>query len=243
MKTSTSFARCVPALPPPGEWPELECPGCGGRDRRPFHSEDGLCASCRRAREEEAVEEGRRAIRRELALHLGVAGVPVLYAGSSRAAWEAKHGRWADDPGLRKLVGWPGAGGGLLVVYGHGERSTRLATAVLGEALCRGLTCVFRDASEWLRELRNGFDSDASSQRAWERLAEAAVAVLAGLGTRGEMRAMSPWSRGELADLIEYRRVRRRPTILTSRASSWRALAELHPRLEGLEEALKLKTE
>ncbi len=109
----------------------------------------------------------------------------------------------------------------------------------MGEALCRGLAGVFRDASEWLRELRRGFES-GRSEGAWERLAEATVAVVAGLGTRAEMRSMSPWSRGELAELIEYRRVRRRATILTSRASSWRSLGELHPKLERLD-GLKLK--
>ena len=246
MTASTSFGSWVVPLPPPVEWPAFVCSRCGGRDRRPFPPEDGLCGACRRA-ESESVERARLAeVRRELGRHLRSAGVPELYAEYSRAFWERQWGAWADDPGLRQLVDWPrakSAGDLLVVVYGGGERATWLGTSVFGEALCQGLAGVWCEASEWLRALRSCFGSEQRFERRWDEVAEAGVLLVHGLEDPAEVETAGPWGCAQLADLLEHRRVGRKPTIVTSRMASWKGLRRLHPKLAGLDVNLKYQIE
>ncbi len=138
---------------------------------------------------------------------------------------------------------WPAsAAGPLLLIFGNGEAATFLGTAVFGEALCAGFEGRWFEAADWLRRIRRGFDDDA--ERAWEPLAEAGVAMLAGLGAAADnFGGLTAWSRGQLAELVTYRRLRRKPTILTSRMRSWTEIHRLDASLRGPEVALKLKVE
>lgn len=242
MTTSTWCGSGMAALPPPAEWPDFVCSRCGGRDRRPFPPADGQCGACRKADSEAARRKRLEDVRRELGRHLRSAGVPELYAESSRARWELEWGPWAENEGLRRLIGWPGANndaGVLVVVYGGGERAVWLGTAVFGEALCQGLPGVWREASDWLRALRSSFGSNPGSGRVWSEVAEAGVAMLHGVDDPAEVETMGPWACTQLADLLEHRRVERRPTIVSSRMGSWKGLRRLHPKLAKLEVNLK----
>lgn len=247
MTTSSWCGSGMAPLPAPVDWPVFACSRCGERDRRPFAPDDGLCGGCRRAASEAALRDHLAGIRRDLERHLRSAGVPELYAPSTRAAWELQWGPWAEDRGLDRLAGWPGTKRDpdevLVVVYGGSERVTRLGTAVFGEALCQGLTGLWREASEWLRALRSSFGSEQRSERLWSEVAEAGVLAVNGLEDPAEVETMGAWACAELADLLEHRRVGRRPTIVTSRMSSWKGLRRLHPKLSRLEVKLKYQIE
>lgn len=247
MTTSTWFGSRVLPLPPPSDWPAFVCSRCGARDRRPFPPDDGLCGPCRWAESDAARRDRLAVVRQELSGHLRAAGVPELFAECSRAAWERQWGPWGEDRGLRRLVGWPGsngeAGDVLIVVYGGGHRATWLGTSIFSEALCQGLAGVWREASEWLRALRSSFGREQRYERVWSEVAEAGVLLVNGLEDPAEVEAIGSWGCAQLADLLELRRVGRKPTIVTSRMVSWKGLRRLHPKLAGLDVNLKYQIE
>ncbi len=267
--TDTSWSESAIALVPPEDWLDFACSECGGgRDRRPRPPKDGLCHACRAAARERARQARLRELRRRLPHHLRAAGVPDLFLGYSRAAWEERYGPWQSDPATSRLVDWP-AGGWLLLAYGHGEGATFLGTAVFGEALAallatpasplrrhrgRGVGATpasssdhdaspgeWCDVADWLRELRGGFDD---RKRAWARLAEAPLAMLSGLGNVADgYGGLKAEARAELAHLLGHRRRWQRPTIVASRMASWKEIRGLHVNLRDLEVPLKLGVE
>ncbi len=243
---ASTWSASAISLAPPERWREFACSACGARDRRPVPPDDGLCHACRQAAGERAERERLRALRRDLPRHLRAAGVPELCLGSHRAAWERAHGPWEGSrDGTARLVGWPAnAPGPLLLIHGDAELATFLGTAVLGEALCAGHEGRWFEAADWLRRIRRGFDDADAGEHAFESLAEAGVALLAGLGAAADgFGGLTAWSRSQLAELITYRRLRRKPTILTSRMRTWTEIHRLDASLRGLEVALKLKVE
>ncbi len=246
MRTTTKSAWSAPAIAPPERWREFVCAACGARDRRPVPPDDGMCHGCRRKSLEASRHERLRRLRVDMPRHLRAAGVPDLLFGLDRAAWEKKYGAWDASPnGPGRLAGWPAnAPGAMLLIYGDGDLATFLGTAVFGEAICAGLAGRWTDAADWLRRLRGTFRSDEPSERVWESHADAEVSMLSGLGAASDgYGGLTAWSRSQVAELIAYRRSRRRPTILTSRMRSWKEIRQLHSSLHGLEIPLKLKVE
>ncbi len=243
---ATTWSSSAISLAPPERWREFACAACGARDRRPVPPDDGLCHACRQAAGERAERERLRALRSDLARHLRAAGVPELHQRSDRAAWERRYGPWPSARGgIPRLVGWPAtAPGPLLLIHGNGDTATALGTAVFGEALCAGHEGRWFDAADWLRRIRRAFDDPDAGEPTFESLAEAGIALLANLGAAADtFGGLTAWSRSQLAELITYRRMRCKPTILTSRMRSWNEIRRLDASLRGLDLALTLKVE
>ncbi len=243
---ASTWSASAISLAPPERWREFTCAACGARDRRPVPPDDGLCHACRQAAAERAERERLRALRRDLPRHLRAAGVPELCLGFHRRAWERAHGSWKGSRGgPARLVGWPvSAPGPLLLIHGDAELATFLGTAVFGEALCAGHEGRWYDAADWLRRIRRAFDDADAAEPAFESLAEAGIALVSGLGAATDgFGGLTAWSRSQLAELITYRRMRCKPTILTARMRSWHEIRRLDASLRNLDVALTLKVE
>ncbi len=216
-------------LPPPEQWPDFVCGHCGGRERPLYPPSDGLCSDCRPARQKPAeptVEE-----------RLAAAGAPRKYVAFTRASWERKYGPWEKHRLFRRLLGWPdGEAPSSWLVFlfssGYGDRKTGLGTAVLGEALARGLPGRWISQAGWLREVKatyNGGDGEREDD-VWCRAANAEVLLIDDLGgTQGL--SNKPWWREKMTELLHHRESHELATIVTANLADWRHVGRIHESL------------
>ena len=163
-------------LPDPGRWKEFRCGGgCGLVERRPVLPVDRLCRDCRRRRSEATRRDELAGVDVDKAL--AAAGVPPLYRGGAPA--------WERTPGLRHLAQWCQPDGRrpedwMVLIYGSSQRAGCLASAVFRETLASGLRGRCALMSEWLNELRSGFDrgSGVNFGQVFGDLATAEVVLL-----------------------------------------------------------------
>ena len=122
--------------------------------------------------------------------------------------------RWAERP-----AGW------LVLHGGNGTGKTHLAAAVAGYRLEQGGTVAFATVPDLLDELRATFEPGATERfdEQFARLRDVELLVLDDLGSHQS----SPWAQEKLYQLINYRHLARRPTIVTMDVG----LSKLEPRI------------
>ena len=229
-------------LPPVETWRAVSCERCGAGMRVPFPPSDGLCAECRAAELAPSVPTTEE--------RLAAAGAPRKYASFTRASWEGRFGPWSEHPQLRHLAGWPGDGAAdswlvFVTSRGYGDRKTGLGTAVLGEALDRGLRGLWLTQSDWLRDLKaswNGGRDVPAEHVVWRRAAEADVLMFDELGgVEGLKHPERSWWRVQVTQLLHYRDSHELPTIVTANLGDWREVRRIHESLVSrMDVALKI---
>ena len=202
----------------------IPCEACGD-----FERERVLREAREKERELEEVERARRldSVRSHLWKHLEDCGTPAGYSSFTRASWEKRFGSWEDHDIFRNLIGWPNdcpmrdesRHDWLILLYGkYGRRKTGLSTAIMGEALCMGRSCRFEDMNSWLRELRA--HDFVNYESVWSRAANVDVLVFDDVGSikgaRIGGRRDSDWWKEEVSELLRFRHMHVKPTIVTS---------------------------
>jgi len=114
----------------------------------------------------------------------------------------------------------------LLGVNGCGK--THLAAAVSNKALASGLSVCFAVVPDLLDELRpsDGQDRASADREVWTDVRESDVVILDDLSAQ----ASSPWAQEKLFQIVNYRSVGGRATVLTS-DSGRKQLTAAHPRI------------
>ena len=115
---------------------------------------------------------------------------------------------------------------GWLVLMGdYGVGKTHLAAAIAQQALRQGITTLFLTVPDLLDWLRTGFDSeDFSFEERFEEIRNVPLLILDDLGSHNS----TAWSQEKLFQLLDFRYLRRIPTVITSNQP-----------LEGLEGRLR----
>jgi DNA replication protein DnaC len=124
--------------------------------------------------------------------------------------------RFAGQPqGWLVMEGTPGCG------------KTHLAAAIGNAALARGESVMFLTAPDLLDELRRSYqpDEEISYDDTFEYLRDIPLLILDDLGTENP----SSWAVEKLFQLLNYRHIRRLPTVITTNTSA----DELMPRLRS----------
>ena len=127
---------------------------------------------------------------------------------------------------FRLARGWAERPAGLLVLHGgNGSGKTHLAAAVAGYRLQADDTVAFATVSDLLDELRATFapDADERFDTLFNRLRDVGLLVLDDLGAH----QASPWAQEKLYQLINYRHLAQRPTVVTTDVE----LSKLEPRI------------
>lgn len=127
---------------------------------------------------------------------------------------------------FRLARGWAERPAGWLVLLGaNGAGKTHLATAVAGYRLEQGDTVAFATVPDLLDELRATFDPGSGERfdELFGRLRDVDLLVLDDLGAHQS----SAWAQEKLYQLLNYRHLGRRPTVVTSDLE----LSKLEPRI------------
>ena len=132
---------------------------------------------------------------------------------------------WAERP-----VGW------LVLLGANGSGKTHLAAAIAGYRLEHGDRVVFATAPDLLDELRATFSPDSAERfdPLFRRLRDAGLLVLDDLGVEKS----GGWAQEKLYQLLNYRHLGRRPTVITSDL----ALTDLEPRIASRLSDLQVAT-
>lgn len=240
------------------EWPEHACGTCEKTFRHPARTPRTECSDCESDREQREAEEAHQHrleeearrerdriadLRANLATHQAHAGVPAGYRRYTRGAWETLYGAWEGRESTRKLIDWPAADldplDWLVVFYGpYGRRKTSMATSILGEAICRDMSCVWWDMNDYLEKLKLGIRREKAESAiakgtlsymprelenvqpytlikrwAWE----SDLLLLDDLGSlKGARPSSDAWWREEIAGLLRHRHAWLRATIVTT---------------------------
>ncbi len=217
-------------LPPPEDWRPVECRRCHAAEPLPYPPSDGLCSACRDA--------GRQTAGPTVEERLQAAGAPRKYAAFTRASWERKYGPWEEHRLLRRLVGWPHAhhpDSWLLFIFsrGYGDRKTGLSTAVLGEALARGLRGRWLSQAGWLRDFKASWNGGPEKeQEVFSRAADAGILLFDDFGgVEGGHQREKPWWCRPVTDLLHHRECHQLPTIVTANLGGWRQVGRIHESL------------
>ena len=139
-------------------------------------------------------------------------------------AWRLAKG-WAERP-----AGW------LVLLGANGCGKTHLAAAIAVERLAAGDRVAFTTVPDLLDELRATFAPDASErfERLFGRLRDVDLLVLDDLGAHQS----SGWAQEKLYQLLNYRHLGRRPTVITSDLE----LTKLEPRIASRLSDLQVST-
>ena len=257
----TSWSSAL-RLPSPDRWKEFRCGGgCGLVERRPILPADPLCRDCRRRQSEASERERTAELDLGKAMAVAGVPPLYRDATRSRMEADAGK-PWGETTGLVQLARWCSAQwcsaqwcsaqwcssqwcqaplcqadarrpeDWIVLIYGASQRAGCLASAVFREMLASGLRGRCALMSEWLNELRAGFDrgSGVSSRQVFGDLAAAEVLLLLHV-----QRPESEWGCQQVADLLMMRRVHLRPTIVTAGYRRWDRIRGIHPSLRDLE--------
>ena len=138
---------------------------------------------------------------------------------------------------FRLARGWAERPAGWLVLLGaNGSGKTHLAAAIAGHRLEQGDRVAFATAPDLLDELRSTFAPDSGERfdPLFRRLRDAGLLVLDDLGVEKS----GGWAQEKLYQLLNYRHLGRRPTVITSDL----ALTELEPRIASRLSDLQVAT-
>ena len=138
---------------------------------------------------------------------------------------------------FRLARGWAERPAGWLVLLGaNGSGKTHLAAAIAGYRLEQGDRVAFATAPDLLDELRATFSPDSAERfdPLFRRLRDAGLLVLDDLGVEKS----GGWAQEKLYQLLNYRHLGRRPTVITSDV----ALKDLEPRIASRLSDLQVAT-
>ena len=122
--------------------------------------------------------------------------------------------------------------GWLLFVGGHGSGKTHLAAAVVQEQRLQGKEALFARVTDLLRHLRSTFDKQSRTtfDRLLSEIQEEALLVLDGLGQDN-----TSWGEEQIFQILDYRYLRRLPTLITSTLTPEQHSEKLRSRLLAAE--------
>ena len=110
---------------------------------------------------------------------------------------------WAADP-----VGW------LYIAGDFGSGKTHLAAAIANDLHDRGQEALFITVPNFLDYLRQGFDTESRVRfdKRFDKIMNASILILDDL----RLASATAWAQEKLFQIIDYRYVTRRPTVITS---------------------------
>jgi DNA replication protein DnaC len=142
--------------------------------------------------------------------------LPQPEANNLRRAYEAAH-RFAEAPGDWLVFN----------SIAHGNGKTHLAAAIANSLARKGDVVLFISVPDLLDHLRATYSPSSviAYDRRFNEVKTASVLILDDLGTE----SATPWAREKLYQLLNYRYVSRKPTVITTAIP----IKELDPRLES----------
>ncbi len=205
------------------------CPICGGvgwlvLDVPPEHPAFGQRVACR-CTQQAYYEQLRRELfawsRLDHLQHMtfenfhprGRAGTPPAQAASLEEAYRMARNF------ARERRGW-------LILYGpYGCGKTHLAAAIANEAVRHGVPTLFLTVPDLLDDLRATFERGSleTYQERMDKVREVDLLILDDLGAQAD----TPWAQEKLFQILNYRYINRKPTVITTNVP----LHRLDPRL------------